>query len=65
MADSRRGIAHARSGNKGDRSNIGLIALKPDYYPILLRGTGHCKPRQRAFPRDLPRPGGAIRDCRI
>ncbi len=31
-----RSIAHARSGDKGDRSNIGLIALKPDYYPILV-----------------------------
>jgi|SRR5262245_32812765 hypothetical protein len=30
-------IAHARSGDKGDTANIGLIALKPDYYPILVR----------------------------
>jgi hypothetical protein len=30
-------LAHARSGDKGDLSNIGLIALKPEYYPILLR----------------------------
>ena len=29
-------IAHARSGDKGDASNIGLIALKPEYFPILL-----------------------------
>ncbi len=29
-------LAHARSGDKGDTANIGLIALKPDYYPILL-----------------------------
>jgi len=28
-------LAHARSGDKGDASNIGLIALKPGYYPIL------------------------------
>ena len=28
-------IAHARSGDKGDTANIGLIALKPDYYDIL------------------------------
>ncbi len=28
-------LAHARSGDKGDASNIGLIALKPAYYPIL------------------------------
>jgi hypothetical protein len=31
------GIAHTRSGDKGDTSNIGVIALKPEYYPIILR----------------------------
>lgn len=30
-------IAHARSGDKGDTANVGLIALKPDIYPILAR----------------------------
>lgn len=30
-------LAHARSGDKGDTSNIGLIALRPEYYPILVR----------------------------
>ena len=30
-------IAHARSGDKGDTSNIGLIALKPEHYPLLVR----------------------------
>jgi hypothetical protein len=30
-------IAHARSGDKGDTVNIGLIALKPEFYPILVR----------------------------
>jgi hypothetical protein len=30
-----RWIAHARSGDKGDTANVGLIALKPEYYPIL------------------------------
>lgn len=30
-------IAHARSGDKGDISNVGVIALKPRYYPTLLR----------------------------
>jgi hypothetical protein len=30
-------IAHARSGDKGDTANIGLIALKPEYYPVLVR----------------------------
>ncbi|MFQ5705393.1 MAG: hypothetical protein ACE5HT_15420 [Gemmatimonadales bacterium] len=30
-------LAHARSGDKGDTANIGLIALKPEYYPVLER----------------------------
>ena len=30
-------IAHTRSGDKGDTSNIGVIALKPDYYPLIVR----------------------------
>jgi len=30
-------LAHARSGDKGDTANIGLIALKPEYYEILKR----------------------------
>ena len=30
-------IAHARSGDKGDTSNIGLIALDPRHYPLLVR----------------------------
>jgi hypothetical protein len=30
-------LAHARSGDKGDTANIGLIALEPEYYPVLKR----------------------------
>ncbi len=30
-------LAHGRSGDKGDTANIGLIALKEEYYPILVR----------------------------
>ena len=30
-------IAHARSGDKGDTANVGLIALREDIYPILVR----------------------------
>lgn len=30
-------IAHARSGDKGNRVNIGLLAFKPEHYPILCR----------------------------
>jgi hypothetical protein len=32
-----RWIAHARSGDKGDTANVGLIALEPEYYSILQR----------------------------
>src|SRR5262249_56206435 len=28
-------IAHARSGDKGDTTNVGLIARRPEYYPVL------------------------------
>jgi hypothetical protein len=28
-------ICHARSGDKGDMANIGLIARKPEYYAII------------------------------
>ena len=30
-------LAHARSGDKGDTANVGLIALQDDFYPILVR----------------------------
>jgi hypothetical protein len=30
-------LAHARSGDKGDTANVGLIALREDFYPILVR----------------------------
>jgi len=30
-------LAHARSGDKGDTANVGLIALQPEYYPLLVR----------------------------
>jgi len=29
-------IAHSRSGDKGNTSNIGLIARKPEYYRVLV-----------------------------
>jgi hypothetical protein len=32
-----RWIAHARSGDKGDTANVGLIALEPEYYPLLVK----------------------------
>ena len=30
-------LAHARSGDKGDTANVGIIALKDEFYPILDR----------------------------
>jgi hypothetical protein len=30
-------LAHARSGDKGDTANIGLIALREVLYPLLVR----------------------------
>lgn len=30
-------LAHARSGDKGDTANIGVIALHPDLYPVLAK----------------------------
>jgi hypothetical protein len=32
-----RWLAHARSGDKGDTANVGLIALRPEWYPILVK----------------------------
>ena len=30
-------IAHTRSGDKGDTANVGLIALRDELYPLLVR----------------------------
>ncbi|HEX4932901.1 MAG TPA: hypothetical protein VFV33_06970, partial [Gemmatimonadaceae bacterium] len=30
-------IAHARSGDKGDTANVGVIALRPEWYSVLQR----------------------------
>ena len=30
-------LAHARSGDKGDTANVGIIALKTEWYPVLAR----------------------------
>lgn len=29
-------LAHARSGDKGDTANVGVIALEPEFYPVLV-----------------------------
>ena len=58
-------LAHARSGDKGDTANIGLIALQDPIYPILVREvtaervkqhfTGICKGDVERF--ELPNLG--------
>jgi hypothetical protein len=30
-------VAHARSGDKGDTANVGVIAFRPEWYPWLAR----------------------------
>ena len=30
-------IAHARSGDKGDTANVGIIALRHEWYPLIAR----------------------------
>jgi hypothetical protein len=55
-------LAHARSGDKGDTANIGLIALKDEFYPLLVREvtadrvknhfTGICKGDVQRFELD-------------
>jgi hypothetical protein len=32
-----RHLAHARSGDKGNTANVGLIALEPEIYPVLVK----------------------------
>jgi hypothetical protein len=30
-------VAHARSGDKGDTANVGVIALRPEWYDVLAK----------------------------
>ena len=30
-------IAHGRSGDKGDTANVGVIAFKAEWYPVMLK----------------------------
>ena len=39
-------LAHARSGDKGDTANIGLIALREEYYPLLVREVTAARVKQ-------------------
>jgi hypothetical protein len=58
-------LAHARSGDKGDTANVGIIALRNEFYPLLVREvtaarvkehfTGICKGEVERF--ELPNLG--------
>jgi hypothetical protein len=58
-------LAHARSGDKGDTANVGLVALREEFYPLLAREvtaervkkhfTGICKGPVERF--ELPNLG--------
>jgi hypothetical protein len=39
-------LAHARSGDKGDTANVGLIALRDELYPILVREVTAARVKQ-------------------
>ena len=39
-------LAHARSGDKGDTANVGLIALREEYYPIIVREVTDSRVKQ-------------------
>ncbi len=39
-------IAHARSGDKGDTANVGLIALDDRIYPLLVREVTAARVKQ-------------------
>lgn len=41
-----REVAIARSGDKGDTANIGLIALTPELYPVLQREVTAARVRE-------------------
>jgi len=39
-------LAHARSGDKGDTANVGLIALREEIYPLLVREVTAARVRE-------------------
>ena len=39
-------LVGARSGDKGDTANVGLIALREEYYPILVREVTDSRVKQ-------------------
>ena len=55
-------IAHARSGDKGDTANVGVIALRPEWYPVLVQQLTHGS-RDRALPRHHQRRRSSASSC--
>ena len=39
-------IAHARSGDKGDTANVGVIANRPEWYPLINRELSQARVTQ-------------------
>ncbi len=39
-------LAHARSGDKGDTANVGVIALRDELYPLLVREVTAARVRE-------------------
>jgi hypothetical protein len=39
-------IAHARSGDKGDTANVGVIALRPEWYPLIAESLSQARVAQ-------------------
>ena len=39
-------LAHARSGDKGDTANVGLIALRAEFYLVLVREVTAARVRE-------------------
>ena len=56
-------IAHARSGDKGDTANVGVIALRPEWYPLLARDA-HARARRRSTSRRDRRATSSASSCR-
>jgi hypothetical protein len=50
-------LAHARSGDKGDSANVGLIALDPAHYPLLVKEVTRARVRRhfRGMVREVDR----------
>jgi hypothetical protein len=50
-------LAHARSGDKGDTANVGLIALEPRFFPLLVKEVTAARVRRhfKGMIRDVER----------